>query len=60
MVCFAWWGGVVIKTGESTSFSSKSSLFKFTENSNVYTCACRVGLILVVCGGVIHFNGWSW
>ena len=25
MVCFAWWGGVVIKTGESTSFSSKSS-----------------------------------
>ena len=49
---------VVIKIGERTSISSKSLLFKLTENSDVCTCACRVGLVGLVWGGVFHFNGW--
>ena len=44
-VCGGFLGkGVVIKTGERSSISSKSSLFKLTENSNVCTCATMRGV----------------
>ena len=51
MVGFVGERGWLSTFGVRTLISSKSSLFKLTENSNVCTYACRVGLMRVVWEG---------
>ena len=49
-------GEVVIKTAERIYISSKSSLFKLSENSNVWTCATMRGVRGMWVGTLMRYD----